>query len=571
MIRRISIGLCLLLYVLKIQSAEQIMVWITFVDKNNTSYSLNRPHEFLSQRAIERRQHQMIPLDANDLPVSTSYLETLLSNPSIELYYTSRWFNGALVGLTEEGLLEEINTYEFVQETELVKPSLEKDIKTKQKTGHSLMLDSRSQDTVLSHSVKMVAPFPYSISSYWNTHPNYGLAQNQVELVNGQILHKLGYRGNGKVIAVLDSGFSNVDSLEAFQHLWHKGKILGTKDFVNPGTSVFREHFHGTYVLSVMAGFIYDEFAGAALDASYLLLRTEDASSEFRIEEYNWLAGAEYADSAGADIINSSLGYTVFDYEPQNYTYAHMDGNSTIVARAANKANSRGLLVVNSAGNYGNQNWRYVGSPADAHGVLAVGGTDDSGVRVGFSSVGPTSDGRIKPDVMAKARAVASVNPSGGISNANGTSFSAPLISALAACLWQRFPDASNDKIKNAIIQSGDRFLSPDSLYGNGIPDFQKAYDILNVADRRDSFVSLGINPVKAESSLIFHAEKEQRISIELINSSGQRIWYLTDIPVQIGYNELKPFRQIEDLTSGVYLIKMNFKNHTELIKALKL
>jgi serine protease AprX len=547
------------------------MIWVEFSDKENSPYSLSRPHEFLTAKAIERRQRQMIPLDQLDLPVSPAYVEQLSNLPGVTVYYTSRWFNGALVALEYEQTSEDIIQLAFVVNAEIVKPGAAAEKASKKKNGDSNRFTPTSQNTAKINNTDVFAPVISTSTSYWNTYPEYGLARNQIELVNGQTLHTQGYWGHGKVIAVLDSGFSNVDTLEAFSHLWFDGKILGSRDFVVPGGNVFRSHSHGTHVFSVMGALVDDTYAGVALGASYWLLRTEDAPTEFRIEEYNWLAGVEFADSVGADIINSSLGYTRFDDESQNYTYQDLDGRTTVVARAANKAFNKGMLVVASAGNYGNQSWRYLGSPADAIGALAVGGTDDAGNRISFSSVGPTADGRIKPDVMAQGRAVATINPGGGNSNANGTSFSSPLVAGLAACLWQGFPNATNKQIKYAIIQSGDRFLSPDSLYGNGIPDLRKAFEIMRQQQKDEPIVSLALNPIMPDSALIFYADSSEKISLELINSSGQRILFVSDILVVEGHNAIKPFRQIENLSSGVYFIRMNFKDRSELIKAVKL
>ncbi len=398
----------------------------------------------------------------------------------------------------------------------------------------------------------------------------YGSAEGQLKMVSGQSLHERGFWGEGKVIAILDSGFRGVDTLQAFSNLWVYGNILGYYDFVNARRELYRGHGHGTFVFSVMGGFLQGEYSGTATSASYWLLRTEDAASEFKIEEYNWLAGAEYADSVGADIINSSLGYTQFDDETQNYSYADMDGSTTVVARAANMAFSRGIMVVNSAGNYGNQLWSYIGSPADAHGVLAVGGTDDQGNRINFSSVGPSADGRVKPQVMAQGQGVWAANTMGTLSQVNGTSYSSPIIAGLAACLWEMFPDASNNQIKQAIIRSGDRYLMPDSLYGFGIPNFEVAIDILKKNLENSQFLKLANNPLQPDSAISFYNFRQEMISIDLFNSNGQKIWSKQGIGVFPGYNEVKPFSDISSLPSGMYLIRVNFSDRTELLKAIK-
>jgi len=544
------------------------MVWVEFTDKENSHYSLSRPYEFLSQRAIERRQKQNIPLDFYDLPVSPYYLQTLAADTSIVVYYSSKWFNGAMLNVRYAEALQRLDNYEFISYWEDVKPQppLPEDKKPEEING-SQAFDGYSFDPAMFYE-----EFPYSILHTFNNYPDYGEAENQVKLVNGQALHARGYWGRNKVIAVLDAGYRSVDTLGGFNFLWEQNRILGYRDFVDPGGNVFNSHPHGTYVLSVMGGHLPGKYSGAALGASYWLLRTEDASSEFRIEEYNWLAGAEFADSVGADIINSSLGYTRFDDPAQNYEYSDLDGQTTVIARAANKAFSKGILVVSSAGNYGAQSWRYIGSPADAHGALAVGGTNSEGQRVNFSSVGPSADGRVKPEVMAQGQGVSVLNLVGSTANANGTSFSAPLVAGMAACLWQKFPRATNEQVQNAIIRSADRYMMPDSLYGYGIPDFGKAVEILRGPYESTLPVAMILNnPLVPDSAIRFFAEGNETISIDFINSSGQKIWTLNNLEVLSGYNEVRPFRDIGVLASGIYIVRINFKNRSEFIKAIKL
>jgi serine protease AprX len=570
MIRKPIWILIWMLFSLNLVAVNYDMIWVGFTDKSDSKYSLNRPHEFLSIKAIERRQKQKIPIDIYDIPISKLYLDSVLKDPSLELYYTSRWFNGAM--FKSSGSSETINRLKelgFVSFIELTKSISTAPIGNKS-SQQSIEIDFNMQlvdDSKLLFSG--LNPFSPSLHRPW--HSGYGATENQISMLNGQSLHENGFWGNGITIAVLDGGYRSVDTMKAFENLWQHNKILGYYDFVDAREQLYQGHAHGTYVLSVMAASVPGEYAGVAPDASYWLIRTEDAASEFRIEEYNWLAGAEFADSVGADIINSSLGYTVFDDVTQNYTYADLNGITTVVSRAANMAFSRGMLVVNSAGNYGTQPWRYIGSPADATGVLAVGATDNRQKIASFSSVGPSSDGRIKPQVLAQGQGVAIVNYLGTISNANGTSFSSPLIAGLSACLWERFPDATNEQIKNAIIRSGDRFLKPDSVYGYGIANFKIATSLLEKQLDDSQFIKLSRNPLIPESSLSFYAQQQEMISIDIINSSGQKVWVKDNITVMEGFNEIKPFTDIYSLASGMYLIRVRFKNKSELIKTIKL
>lgn len=565
MLVRLTVFILSFFTALTIFAQDPVMLWVEFRDKEHSQYSLSRPHEFLSLRAIQRREQQNIPIDITDKPVTPQYLATLSALEGVEIFYSSRWLNGALLRLRDMNIVQNIAEFDFVVYTEDVKPNNE--IK---KNASSRNLGG-FQSVFVENPEAHTAIFPFSAQTFDTEYPLYGAAENQINLVSGYELHKRGFSGAGKTIALLDAGYRYVDSLEAFQYLWQHNQILGFRDFVNPGGNVFNEHPHGTYVLSVMGAYLANDFSGAAMGAKYWLLRTEDAATEYRIEEYNWLAGAEFADSVGVDIINSSLGYTTFDHPIQNYTYNQLNGVTTIVAKAANMAFNKGILIVNSAGNYGAQSWQYIGSPADSHGALAVGGTNNQGIRANFSSVGPTADGRLKPDIMAQGQGVAVINLMGSVGLANGTSFSSPLIAAMAACLWQSFPLASASELKEAIIKSADRFFNPDSLYGYGIPHFGRAAEILTQQQIVSEVVKLIINPVSSQSTLRIFSNDLEFISIDLFNSNGQKISGKEKIAIYQGYNDIKVFEEIEMLASGIYFLRVNFKSRTELIKAIKL
>ncbi|MFP4287637.1 MAG: S8 family peptidase [Bacteroidales bacterium] len=560
--------------ILHLSSFASPMVWVEFMDKENSPYTLENPNEFLSQRSLERRLKNNIPLDFYDLPVSPVYIETLTTDleEQLKLYYTSRWFNGALFEVNDELVTDIINGYEFVKSAEVVKPSLsQKSEEPQQQDEDSPSTQSIANNTPSNGAFKFPG-VPYTGMDKDNFYFQNDQVMEFIELVNGQYLHDKGYNGRGTIVTVLDSGFKDVDKMEGFRYLWDTEKIMGYHDFVNPGGDIFDTHTHGTSVLSVMAGMLNHDYRGGAPEAYYYLVRTEDASSEFQIEEYNWLAGAEYADSVGADIINSSLGYSEFDDPSQNYTYQDLDGETTVAARAANMAFNRGILVVNSAGNYGNNTWQYIGTPADALGTLAIGGTDNQGERVSFSSIGPTTDGRIKPDVMAQGRSVPVISISDQVMNANGTSFASPLMAAMAACLLQRHPSATHKQLKNAITRSGDKYFNPDNFYGYGIPDFEAASLILHQIQEDQNIVSLSVNPINQQSSLRFFLEQEDRVMVEIFNAKGDLVLRTDQIEVNRGYNEIKPFREEADsLASGIYFVRVGFSHRNELIKAIKL
>ncbi len=312
---------------------------------------------------------------------------------------------------------------------------------------------------------------------------DYGQAFNQINMLNGIPLHDLGLDGAGMTIAVLDAGFLNADVIEAFDSLWLNNQIIGYKDFVSPlAPDIFDSHYHGTMVLSTMGANLPTEMVGTAPKADYWLLRSEDGATEYLIEELNWASAAEFADSLGADIINSSLGYTTYDDPAQDHTYEDMDGNTTPITIAADLAASKGILVVNSAGNSGSSSWHYIGAPADGDSVFTIGAVNSSGNYASFSSTGPTYDDRIKPNVVAQGQGSTVISAySGNVTSGNGTSFSSPITAGMVACLWQAHPNKKNTEIMEAIQQSASQALNPDSLLGYGIPDYFAAHSTLSL------------------------------------------------------------------------------------------
>ncbi len=295
-------------------------------------------------------------------------------------------------------------------------------------------------------------------------------------MLGGDLMHSKGFKGEGIIIAVIDAGFYNVDKLDIFSGL--QNQILGTYDFVDGDSNVYDDHTHGMMVLSTMAAKV--GLIGAAPEAQYILLRSEDVFSENLIEEFMWVTAAEYADSMGADIINSSLGYTTFDNVNQNHSYDDMDGKTTPISIGAGIACDKGIIVVNSAGNSGNSNWYYIGAPADNYDVLTVGAVDENKESASFSSHGPNVDGSIKPNIVAQGINVVVVNSNNEYITSNGTSFSSPLTAGMVACLWGAHSNKSANSIKEAIYKSSDKYLIPNNQFGFGIPDYYDAYYYLN-------------------------------------------------------------------------------------------
>ena len=530
--------------------------FVQFTDKNNTPYSVNNPSQFLSQRAIDRRTNQGILVDNTDLPVDPAYVNGVTATGA-NVIHRIKWFNGVVIQTTDPQVLAAVNALPYVVQTTPVGR-----LKKSAKFEFELPLKS-----------DVVFPFP----SEWNMKNsgfNYGLSSNQIMMLNGHVLHNSGYTGSGMLIAVIDAGFQNVDWLAAFDSLWQKNLIVAAEDFVNPGGNVFTEHSHGEMVLSIIGGNLDGQLVGTAPDASFLLLRSEDANSELIIEEYNWAAAAQYADSAGADVLNTSLGYTVFDDSTMNHDYPSLNGDTNPITIAADMAASKGMLVVNSAGNEGNNTqWGgFISSAADGDSVLAVGAVDSAGNYVSFSGKGPTSDGRIKPNVVAQGSQTAVVEPSGGsVVQGSGTSFSGPVIAGLAACLWQANPSKTNMEIFSAIQGSASVFSSPDNFIGYGIPDFAMANALLSgiVENLEIEKVNIYPNPFLDYFLFEFYSPTEQSITINMFDASGRQVLSKVSRVLPYTLNQIKLYDNIS-FSTGLYILQIQTKDNVLYSKVVK-
>ncbi len=549
-------SILLMVIIMTSQSVAQNRYVIFFADKNNSPYSVSSPSAFLSARAIDRRANQGIAITPHDFPVNPAYVSGL-QNAGAQVINTSRWFNSATVIINDPAVLGTILTLPYVSDWKVI---------GRIGTGHQV--PPKFSDETLISKVP-VSSSPFKTSAF-----NYGSSYNQVAMLKGDIMHQNGYTGEGMVIAVLDAGFPGVDNLPAFDSLRNSNRILSTWDFVDNNSMVYDDHYHGTMVLSVIAGNIPGELIGTAPHASYHLLRPEDAPTEYIIEEYNWASAAEYADSVGADIINSSLGYTRFDDPNQDHSYADLDGNTTPITRAADMAASKGMVVCNSAGNEGNSPWFRISAPADADSILAVGAVDASSTYVTFSGKGPSYDGRVKPDIAAQGQQTLAANPWGGgnVTPANGTSFSSPLIAGMVATLWQCNPNATNMEIINAIRQSASQTNNPDSLLGYGIPDFPMACMLL-----------AGLNPGTALNGDMLFVEGNpftNQLNFSVFTTMQQNANILvTDILGKVVYDSQHPLlgltkNQIsvsaESFSKGIYLLEVTTENKRLVRKVIK-
>ncbi|MDX2188449.1 MAG: S8 family serine peptidase [Bacteroidota bacterium] len=510
---------------------------VYFVDKKGTSYAVSEPKKFLSDRALVRRLKQNIPITEKDLPVSQTYLDSLKwFNAAV--WYTSKWFNAAYV-ICDSEEIKKIKELSFVTKIQILKNSID-----------TIQVNGRSQR-------KSKGPSKFRITT-----SQYGGSANQIQMLCADQMHEEGYKGKDMLIAVFDGGFRNGNGLYYFDHLYKQKRIIDTFDFVDRNRSVFDDgdSEHGTSVLSTIAAYAPGSLIGTAYEASFLLYRTEDEATEYPIEEFNWLLAAEKADSAGADIINSSLGYTTFDDGALSYVYKDLNGKTTIVARAASHCARVGMIVVNSAGNEGGKSWNYISSPGDADSILTVGSVDKDGNPSAFSGFGPTSDNRVKPDISAKGSGTTIGKSSNTISTGNGTSFSSPVAAGFVAGMWQAFPELNNIELINLIKKSSNLSAAPNNKSGWGIPCYTKA-KIAYLAKENKLYaasVSANIYPNPATTGpIIFGVTQNdtgKTYRIEIFNTSASLLFSQVINNAQIS-NELN--LDIKSLSSGLYFVKV--------------
>lgn len=443
--------------------------WVYFKDKPNEASYYATPLNMLSQRALERRARYNIALDFKDIPIEPSYISAVENASGISVLAKSKWLNALHIQGEKtniDALLNlELASYLFVDSIEYANKVLNNSKPSKTPKRDNKFKNKQQETT---------------------TDFTYGNAENQLTMLGGETLHQNNFTGSGMYIAVIDAGFPNVNSILAFKRIRDNGQILGGYDFVDRSTNFYGGNSHGTSVLSTIAGYLENgvdgattNFVGTAPDANFYLFRTENSSVEIKLEESLWVEAAEKADSLGVDVINTSLGYSVFFDNPNhNYNYSDMDGKTAFITRGAEIAFSRGMILVNSAGNEGNDtDWPYVNAPADAPSVLTVGAVNASGTIASFSSYGPTSDDRIKPDVCAQGQSTSLINTGGIVVTGNGTSFSSPVLAGVVACLWQAFPNKTNAEITQLIKESASLFPSFTNQEGYGIPNFKSIFD----------------------------------------------------------------------------------------------
>jgi serine protease AprX len=531
--------------------------FVAFTDKNGTPYSINNPQAFLTQRAIDRRNAQGIPIIEEDLPVNPAYVNAVVALGA-QVFTRCKWFNGITVRLADSSIVSSISALSFVQSVTRVTSYISKDSpagKGKFSLEEEFRISGARQETTL----------PASPQSY-----DYGPSHGQIQLFNGIPLHDMGFRGQGKVIAVLDAGFMNADVMPCFDSLRANNQILGTRDFVHPGGNVYQEHWHGASVLSTMGGDIPGLLIGTAPKASYWLIRTEEDPGENIVEEYNWVAGAEMADSVGADVINSSLGYTTFDAGWMDHTCADMNGFTNPSSRGANAAASKGIAISISAGNEGGSGWTCVSSPSDALDALSIAATDSLGNYAPFSSTGIVNGDYVKPNIASDGWNTWVAYYDGSLGYGSGTSFASPVNAGMMACLLQSQPGITESGLRLAIERSASQYSNPDIFLGYGIPNYVNAMQFAYVGEKSKGVVRAYPNPFRNSFTISFDSNISGNVEITLINITGENVLN-TSRKIAGGSGNNIRIDGLGSLSPGMYILKISSGNTLEYLRMVKM
>ena len=521
--------------------AQDEDAWVFFVDKENVSESIANPISILTQEAIDRKEMHGVAIDERDVPVNESYISQVKAQTGIIVLAKSKWFNCVHV----RGSQEEIDALEDLQFVD------------------SIEYADDSLTTRASNGFGFVKGDPED-NNQQRVDYTYGATENQVTMLSADFLHQQDFTGAGMIVAVLDSGFPGVDTNAGFARVRDNGRLLDGYDFVDrvDDEFAFSNSSHGTRTASDIVGFIEDQFVGTAPDAFLYCFRTEDVNSENPVEESYWVEAAERADSLGVDVINTSLGYRGYDNPAYSYTYEDMNGQTAFISRGSNIAFEKGMLLVTSAGNSGTG---MIGAPADAPGVLTVGAVNSNDDYVSFSSIGPSSDGRVKPDVMAKGQSSAVITAAGNIDTSNGTSFSSPIMAGAVTSLWQAFPERTNAEIMQFVRESAHLFNAPTPQMGYGIPNFEDAFNAFVLSVEGSAFAkAYTVSPDPANSVFqVQFPEGSSQARILVYDLLGKRV-------LSKEISKTNNSIDVHTLTSGVYIIQIQDSERSTTQKLIK-
>jgi serine protease AprX len=544
---------------------------IQLTDKKLTPFTLDNPSAYLSAKSIQRRTKQNIRPDSSDLPITPAYLDSIGSVPNVQILNYSKWLNQVLIKTTDPVALSTINSFTFTKQVAPIALSVKRKIADTVQADKAHML-LRNESITGETKVSAIA----GISA---NHFNYAASYTQIHIHKGEYLHNLGFHGEGIVIAILDGGFAGYLNNPVFDSLRLNNQVLGTYDYVNQKQTVNEENEHGAYCLSIIAANRPGLMVGSAPGAKFWLFKTEDVNSEYPVEEQNWIAAAEFADSAGADIISTSLGYAYFDDASMDHPYSARDGHTTMISRAANFAVSKGMVVTASAGNSGEamDESKYVDCPGDADSVLTVGAIDEMGLIASFSSWGPNASGYTKPNVVSVGEGAVIAALNGDPMFGNGTSFSNPNMAGLVACLWQAFPEFNSHDVIDAVQQSADRHDHPDDRYGYGVPNFMNAFGLLQakreflhyISTMTDQWISAYPVPFNSQFTLVFKPAVTGKANLQLIDVTG-RIIETKSPQVTANVFGYIQFDHSYSLPKGVYFVHYDDHNQKKTLKIIK-
>ena len=527
------------LFVSQISFAQEEAL-VFFADKENVADALANPLTILTQEAIDRKQMHGTPIDERDVPLNENYKSQINNSTGITVLAKSKWMNAVYV----RGSFSNINNLlnlEFVTEVEFA----DKDLNFTKPAG-------RTSDK-------------FEMETQSRVEYNYGDAANQTEMLAVDFLHENDFTGEGMVVAFMDNGYPNVMTNPAYATLRNEGRLLGTYDFVFREENADGTGSHGSSTFSDAAAFLDGQFVGTAPDASYYLFVTEDGTQESPVEEALWVEALERADSLGVDVVNTSLGYQDFDDPDYDHSYDDLDGQTTIGARGANHAFDKGMILVTSAGNDGG-GFTYVGTPGDSPGMLTIGAVDSNGNYAGFSSIGPTIDGRVKPDVMAQGEFAAIVNQFGSVSFSNGTSFSSPIMAGSIASFWQVRPQTPNSQVMQLVRESASMYNNPSAQMGYGIPNFEDAYNMLIELSIEDEMLENNFaiypNPVTTQVNISF-PKVYSEATFTIYNVLGEQV---KQSRISSQNNQV----DVSYMSAGVYIATIETGNKKTSFKLIK-
>ncbi len=511
---------------------------VLFKDKNNSPFSVNKPTDFLSPAAVSRRTKNKIGISTHDLPVNPNYIQELKS-AGAQIIYPLKWMNGVLIKEKPANI------------------GKIKALKSVAGLYKNMPLDS-SSDLRLQVQANQIADDSNAL--------DYGISLAQITQLGVDQMHAKGFSGKDIKISVLDDGFSRADQIGFLQAIYTDKRLLGTL-VTNPNlNSVYEGGAHGTQVWSTIAAQAPGRLFGTAFQAQFAIAQTEESEHELLVEEANWMRGAEWADSLGTDVISSSLGYSEFDNSRYNHRYTDMDGRTTLVSKAASWAAGKGIICIISAGNQGSDSWKYITAPADADSILSVGAVDRTGLRASFSSIGPSADLRIKPDIAAMGLATIAGLPSGSFGSISGTSFSAPLIAGLVAGIIQANPQKTAQEIIQAVRKSGTQSSKPDQLLGYGIPHFDRISQLLNpvlgVETQEKSTFKVFPNPASLGQKIQVNTGVVDRGTLDIINMQGA-------IVQSISFQQAEFDFYVAPFISGKYYFRFTIGNQVSLVPML--